>query len=219
MDGVGASLLVDAPVLDEARPDQGKSRGRDAIFGRVRGTEELLVARMAAGDEEAIGEVFDRYGGFVFGIARRVARSTPIAEDVVQEVLVSLWHHPERFDPARGSLRAYLGVQAHRRAVDALRSDGRRKLREEQCVVPQSTSGPYGADEMDAATVAEVVRGALARLPDEQREAVELAFWKGHTYLEVAEQLGIPPGTAKSRLRLAQSKLRQWLAPLEMEPA
>jgi hypothetical protein len=116
MDGVGASLLVDAPVLDEARPDQGKSRGRDAIFGRVRGTEELLVARMAAGDEEAIGEVFDRYGGFVFGIARRVARSTPIAEDVVQEVLVSLWHHPERFDPARGSLRAYLGVQAHRPA-------------------------------------------------------------------------------------------------------
>ena len=219
MDGVGASLLIDAPVLDETRPDQGKNRDRDAIFERVRGTEELLVARMAAGDEEAIGEVFDRYGGFVFGIARRVARSTPIAEDVVQEVLVSLWHHPERFDPGRGSLRAYLGVQAHRRAVDALRSDGRRKLREEQCVVPQSTSGPYGADEMDAATVAEVVRSALARLPDEQREAVELAFWKGHTYLEVAEQLGIPPGTAKSRLRLAQSKLRQWLAPLEMEPA
>ena len=219
MHDVGPSLLVDAPVLDGTAHDPGKRRERDAILERVRGTEELLVARMAAGDEEAIGEVFDRYGGFVFGIARRVARSTPIAEDVVQEVLVALWHHPERFDPARGSLRAYLGVQAHRRAVDALRSDGRRKLREEQCVAPASTSGPYGADEMDAATVAEVVRNALARLPDEQREAVELAFWKGRTYQEVAEELGIPPGTAKSRLRLAQSKLRQWLAPLEMELA
>ena len=216
---VGTSMLVDAPVLDETARDPGKRRERDAIFERVRGTEELLVARMAAGDEEAIGEVFDRYGGLVFGIARRVARSAPIAEDVVQEVLVALWHHPERFDPARGSLRAYLGVQAHRRAVDALRSDGRRKVREEQCVSPPSTAGPYGTDEMDAATVAEVVRNALARLPDEQREAVELAFWKGHTYQEVAEELGIPPGTAKSRLRLAQSKLREWLAPLEMELA
>lgn len=180
------------------------------------GDDELLVARLAAGDDDAVGELFDRYAPLVLGVARRVVRDDGIAEDVVQEVLTALWAHPERFDPCRGSLRAYLGVQGYRRAVDAVRRDTRRRTREETCEGP-SLRAP-STDEMDTASLAEVVRQAIARLPDEQRTAVELVFWHGHTYREVATVLAIPEGTAKSRLRLAQAKLAEWLAPLSGEP-
>lgn len=175
------------------------------------------MARLAAGDDDAIGDVFDRYGGLVLGVARRVTGSLSLAEDVVQEVLAALWRAPDRFDPARGSLRAYLGVMAHRRAVDALRRDSRRRAREAQSGALDPPFGAARCDDIDAATLGEVVRGAIARLPDGQRRAVELAFWHGRTYREVASDLGIPEGTAKSRLRLAQAKLAEWLAPIAME--
>src|SRR6478752_3463966 len=96
----------------------------------------LLVARLAAGDDEAVGELFDRYAPFVLGLARRVTSNTVIAEDVVQEVFTALWTDPGRFDPNRGSLRAFLGVQAYRRAVDAVRRDSRRRAREERVAMP-----------------------------------------------------------------------------------
>jgi RNA polymerase sigma-70 factor (ECF subfamily) len=181
--------------------------------------DEVLVARLAAGDDDAMGELFDRYGPFVLGLARRVSRSTQVAEDVAQDVLTALWSDPSRFDPNRGSLRAFLGVQAYRRAVDAMRRDSRRRAREEHVVLPElGCASMDGRDAIEAATLAEVVRGAIKRLPADQRAAVELVFWKGLTCREVARVLAIPEGTAKSRLRLAQSKLSEWLAPLSGEP-
>jgi len=132
---------------------------------------------------------------------------------VVQEVFTALWCHPERFDPERGSLRAYLGVQAHRRAVDVIRSDVRRQTREQR-EPPEALAGVHNCDETDTVVMTEVIRLAIDRLPQDQRRVVELAFWHGHTHREVAEMLGIPDGTAKSRLRLAQAKLTEWLAPL-----
>jgi RNA polymerase sigma-70 factor (ECF subfamily) len=163
--------------------------------------DEVLVARLAAGDDDAMGELFDRYGPFVLGLARRVSRSTQVAEDVAQDVLTALWSDPSRFDPNRGSLRAFLGVQAYRRAVDAMRRDSRRRAREEHVVLPElGCASMDGRDAIEAATLAEVV------------------FWKGLTCREVARVLAIPEGTAKSRLRLAQSKLSEWLAPLSGEP-
>jgi RNA polymerase sigma-70 factor (ECF subfamily) len=176
----------------------------------------MLVARLSAGDDEALDEVFDRYAGFVMGVARRVTGSAALAEDVLQEVLTGLWSNPDGFDPARGTLRAYLGVLAHRRAVDALRRDTRRRAREERCGALEPSVSRTD-DDMDRATLGEAVRSAIARLPDEQRKAVELAFWQGRTYREVAVALGIPEGTAKSRLRLAQAKLAEWLAPMAAE--
>ena len=184
----------------------------------VEARDDTLVARLAAGDDDALREVFDRYGGFVQGVARRVAGNTCEAEDVVQEVFTALWCHPERFDPDRGSLRAYLGVQAHRRAVDTVRRDVRRQAREEREPWERSRDA-CNSDEIDGVALNEVVRLAIDRLPDDQRQAVELAFWRGHTHREVAEVLGIPSGTAKSRLRLAQAKLSEWLAPLMVELA
>jgi RNA polymerase sigma-70 factor (ECF subfamily) len=178
----------------------------------------LLVARMAAGDDDAIAEVFDRYASFVLGIAQRVLRNASLAEDVVQDVFAALWTNPQRFDASRGSLRAYLGVQAHRRAVDSVRSEVRRQTREIRSAGAGGRTEDAGGS-MDEAALAACVREAIERLPDDQRAAVELAFWHGRTHREVAAILAIPEGTAKSRLRLAQAKLAIWLAPLEGEPA
>jgi RNA polymerase sigma factor (sigma-70 family) len=184
----------------------------------VNESDDLLVARLAAGDDDALGEIYDRYGAFVFGLALKVARSSSVAEDVVQEVFTTLWRDPKRFDPMRGSLRSFLGVLAHRRAVDAVRSESRRTAREEREGMDPSLPG-YHCDEMERATLVEVIRQAIGRLPADQRRAVELAFWDGCTHRELAARLGVPEGTAKSRLRLAQAKLGKWLAPLVMETA
>ena len=186
------------------------------MVSEVEGRDELLVARLMAGDEGALDDAFTLYAPVVFGLARRVTGSVSAAEDVVQEVFTALWRHPERFDPARGSLRGFLGVQAHRRAVDALRGDSRRRALEERHEILEPTA-TCGADGMDSAVVAEVVRTAIARLPEEQRRAVELAFWRGCTCREVADLLGISEGTVKSRLRLARAKLNEWLAALAVE--
>lgn len=188
------------------------------ILGLVEGGNDcVLIARLSAGDDDALVELYDRYASLVFGVARRVIANRSMAEDVVQEVFTSLWQRPDRFDPERGSLRAYLGVQAHRRAVDAVRSDTRRRAREEHCELMLPDGDLRTCDAMDAVAVAEVVRQAIARLPESQRQAVELAYWSGRPLREVADVLGVPEGTVKSRVRLAQAKLAEWLAPLEVE--
>jgi RNA polymerase sigma-70 factor (ECF subfamily) len=130
---------------------------------------------------------------------------------------VTLWQQPERFDAQRGSLRAYLGVHAQRRAVDAMRRDGRRHERElrHQRLHPTATSAP--GDTAGSSALSDIVRSAIGRLPADQRQAVELAYFGGLTHREVAATLGIPEGTAKSRLRLAQSKLQSWLDPNLLE--
>jgi RNA polymerase sigma-70 factor, ECF subfamily len=177
----------------------------------------VLVARLAAGDEEALAEIFDRHAPFVFGLARRVTGERNSAEDVVQEVFTTLWSHPERFDPARGTLRSFLGVQAHRRAVDAVRRDVRRNTHENRLQALNPTPTATYDDETDSLGSVELVRQAIGRLPVAQRRAVELAYYEGFTQREVAGVLGIPEGTAKSRLRLAQAKLAEWLAPHLLE--
>jgi RNA polymerase sigma-70 factor (ECF subfamily) len=176
-----------------------------------------LVDRLLAGDDEALDEAFDRYGALVYGVARRTLRDGSAAEDVVQEVFTTLWAHPERFDPQRGSLRAYLGMQAHGRAIDALRSESSRTDRELRHHDLSTRSRGFG-NELESTTMQQLVKEAIDRLPHEQRQVVELAYFGGYTHREVAAILGIPEGTAKSRIRGAQSKLSALLAP-ELEIA
>lgn len=177
--------------------------------------DRLLAERLRSGDDSALVEIFDRHGAFVLGQARRITGNPSLAEDVVQEVFTALWCRPDRYDADRGSLRTFLGVLAHRRAVDAVRSSARRQAREDLFEV---TGVPTEwRDLADSAAVTETVRAAIERLPEDQRRAIELAFWQGMTHPEVAAALGIPEGTVKSRLRLAQAKLRDWLGPATLE--
>ena len=179
--------------------------------------DAALVARVVAGDETALGRVFDRYGSLVFGLAQRVTRSAAAAEEITQEVFVFFWEHPDRFDAGRGSLRAFLGSIAHRRAVDVVRREVRRSAREDRVAGDPSMTDDAGAidlaDRAAATDVAARVRAAVAGLPADQRQAIELAYFDGCTFREVATRLGIPEGTAKSRLRLALAKLANLLGP------
>lgn len=189
---------------------------QDANFPFVSGGDDLLILRLAAGDDEALAQAYRLYGALVYSVALRTSRSKTIAEDVVQEVFCTLWRHPSSFDPGRASLRTFLGISAHRRAVDAVRSEVRRRGREEHSarLVPACDSWAESCD-----VTGEAVREAISHLPQDQRQTVELAYYEGRTRAEIAELLGIPEGTAKSRLRLAQTKLSRWLAALEVEPA
>ena len=171
------------------------------------GWEQTLVARMAAGDERALQEAYDQYAPLVFGITRRVIGDPASAADATQDVFVGLWQRPESFDASRGSLRSYLAVVARRRAVDHVRRRGRAARLDERLAATASVAPPNVEEAATALVLGEKVRRAVDGLPADQRAAVDLAYFRGLTFVEVAERLGIPEGTAKSRLRLALARL------------
>lgn len=171
-------------------------------------SDALLAARLAAGDELALAEVFDQFASDVYRAAFLILRNEAAAQDTVQEVFVELWLHPGRYDPALGTFPAYLVVIARRRAVDAVRSEVRRVAREDRSFrAAAAESLPAPSDEVIASDVADAVRAAVRLLPEGQRRIVELSYFSGLTYREAAEVAGIPEGTAKSRARLALAKL------------
>jgi RNA polymerase sigma-70 factor, ECF subfamily len=176
------------------------------------GWEAEIRRRLRAGDEAALGEVYDQYASFVYGLALRVIGEQRGAEDVSQEVFFSVWERPEVFDPERGSLRTWLGTLAHRRAVDYVRREEARRRRSERDAARRVTV-PDVEELATALVTAERVRAALGVLAPEQREAIELAYFGGRTYREVAVELGIPEGTAKSRLRLGLRRVAAVLEP------
>jgi RNA polymerase sigma factor (sigma-70 family) len=178
--------------------------------------EHDVKARLVARDPGALAETYDQFGSFVFGLASRVVRDRRAAEDVTQDVFLSLWERPEAFDPERGHLRTFLGTVAHRRAIDLVRREEarrRRNVRDAQTVLPIPD-----VDELAIAIVtAEHVRAEVERLPADQREAIELAYFAGRTYRQVADELGIPEGTAKSRMRLGLRRIADALVAKGME--
>lgn len=163
-----------------------------------------------ARDESALGEVIDAYGGLVFGMARRVLADAGMAEEVAQDVFVALWRRPGAFDAARGSLQGFLMGVARNKAIDVVRREETRKKAREALISDQETTSMVDSateqiDERHRVTT------ALAGLSGPQREAVVLAYYGGRTYREVAAELGIPEGTAKTRLRDGLGKLRELL--------
>jgi RNA polymerase sigma-70 factor (ECF subfamily) len=170
------------------------------------GWESEVRARIVAGDDQALREVYDQYASFVHGIAVRVIGDPRAAEDVSQDVFVAFWERPAVFDPERGSLRTWLGTLAHRRAVDHVRREEARRRRATR-EASRAVTAPDVEEMATALLAAERVRAALDLLPEEQRTAVQLAYFGGKTYRKVAETLGIPEGTAKSRLRLALRRI------------
>jgi RNA polymerase sigma-70 factor (ECF subfamily) len=172
--------------------------------------DAVLLARVRAGDDRALRAVYDQHAGLVYGLARRVTRDDHLAQDITQEVFAYLWEMPDRVDLSRGTLRSYLAVVAHRRAVDEVRRSSRRNRTESAGAAVETQEGPE-AGVVDAAAqvwTSDRISAGLAALPDEQRDAIRLAYFEGQTYVQVARTLGIPEGTAKSRLRLALARLR-----------
>jgi len=169
-----------------------------------------LVTRIGRLDERALAEIYQRHAGPVFSLASRVLWERTHAEEIVQEVFLRLWEHPERFDGIRGSLRAFLLMETHARSVDRIRAEERRRERESRAQRDATTS--YDLDlELRDLTIAEQIRVAVSELTDQEREAIELAYFGGKTYRQVAVMLEQPEGTIKSRIRTGLMRLRQRL--------
>lgn len=175
-------------------------------------SDAVLALTMGTWRKGGLREVYRRYGADVYGLALRITRSTALAEDVTQEVFLRLWRNPERFDPERGSLRSYLLAQTHGRAVDLIRSEVARSRREER--EGRMPSPPPASDPEESAwtqTVSDEVRKALAVLREEERVPIEMAYFEGLSYREVASRLGQPEGTVKSRIRSGLGRMRSAL--------
>lgn len=208
------------PVTDQTGPERcAVAASRAGIPGEGE-TDALLAQRLAAGDDHALAEIFDRLAPAVYGAALGVMGQGAAAQDVVQDVFVELWSHPDRFDPAAGTLRTYLIVLARHRAVDLVRSELRRVARQERHhrLTPRQRI-PSACEEVMAAEAAGVLRQAVRLLPRDQRRVVELAYFEGLSYREVALVAGIPEGTAKSRIRLALARLATVLDRQLLEPS
>ncbi len=181
-------------------------------------SDALLVARLAAGDDHALAEAYDAHAPAVFRVALRMTGEASAAQDVVQDVFVQLWTQPERYDAALASLRTFLAVLARSRALDQIRSDRRRAARQERVHLLSPTDhAPSPAEEVTVAETAHLVQAAVGRLPDGQRRVVELAYFEGLSYREVALATGLPEGTAKSRIRAAMATLGKVLDPHLLE--
>jgi RNA polymerase sigma-70 factor (ECF subfamily) len=175
-------------------------------------SDALLALAIARYDQAALAETYRRHAGAVFGLARRLLVEPAVAEEIVQEVFLRLWNDPTRYDPERGTMRSYLLTQTHGRSVDLLRADISRRKREERDARRTAESGVDIEREVWDLTTAEQVRDSLAALPPDERAAIELAYWGGYTYREVAARLDQPEGTIKSRIRSGLGRLRGQLS-------
>jgi RNA polymerase sigma-70 factor, ECF subfamily len=174
--------------------------------------DAALVAVVAQRGPGALEELYHRHSVAVFGVARRVTGVQEHAEEVLQEVFLRLWRNPERFDPARGALRSFLLMDANARAIELVRRDAARRGREERTIrlVESPPADEIGGELWDL-VVAEHLREALDALTPTEREAIELAYYGGHTYREVATILEQPEGTVKSRIRTGLQRMRDRL--------
>ena len=173
-------------------------------------SDEALVALLARSDEQALAELYDRFGRVAYGLALRILRDQSLAEDAVQEAFLTAWRTADRFMPERAKASTWLLTLVHRRAVDIVRREERRRAE------PIETAGePAEETPIDEAVWLRYERGrvqeALRRLPDQQREALELAYYGGFTQSELAERLGQPVGTIKSRMFSGLARLRDLL--------
>ena len=176
-------------------------------------SDEALVALVARGDEAALAELYDRAGGVAYGIAFRVLRDERLAEDAVQEGFLAVWRSAAAYRAERAAARTWIVTLVHRRAVDLVRREERRRADPLDLVPRQEPADPAGSAEDEAwlGFERERVQKALQLLPDAQREAIELSYYGGYSQSELAERLGLPLGTIKSRMFAGLARLREVL--------
>jgi RNA polymerase sigma factor (sigma-70 family) len=168
--------------------------------------EELLEA-IAAGDDEALGALYDRFGRVAYGVALRILRDRALAEDAVQEAFLAVWRSADSYRRERAKPSTWILTLVHRRAVDLVRREGRRRgepLEE----APEATDASV-PEEAELRSRRVAVQAALRQLPADQRQALELAYYGGYTQSELAERLGVPLGTIKSRMFAGLTRLRE----------
>ena len=174
-----------------------------------------LHRRIAGGDREAFDELYRRYSGAAYGLALRVTAQDTIAQEVVQDAFLALWRAPEAYDPSRGAFRSFFLSLVHHRAVDAVRREQRLRNRTERASNLEPVRGEDVAEDVVEGAYLAVrrkeLRSALETLPPEQRQVLELAYFGGHTQVQIAEELQIPVGTVKTRTLAAMRKLRRAL--------
>jgi RNA polymerase sigma factor (sigma-70 family) len=190
---------------------RGRRRERSQTTARELAhlSDEALLALIARADEQALAEFYRRFGRLAYGLAFRILRDDALAQDAVQEAFLGVWRAAGRFTAERAKPSTWLLTLVHRRAVDLVRREERRRTEPLQ---PESEPvGAEAADEAELATRRQTIREALRQLPSEQREAIELAYYGGYTQSELAERLGQPLGTIKSRMFTGLTRLRQTL--------
>ena len=171
-----------------------------------RSDEELLEA-IAAGQDDALGVLYDRFGSVAYGVALRVLRDQALAEDAVQEAFLAVWRSAQSYRSERAKPATWILTLVHRRAVDIVRREDRRRSASlEEVWEPETSSVPEEADLRDRRSS---VQAALRQLPSDQRQALELAYYGGYTQSELAERLGVPLGTIKSRMFAGLTRLRE----------
>ncbi len=167
-------------------------------------SDSRLILAVRLGDQQAMGELYDRYSSLIYSVALRVLGESSAAEDVLQEVFMQLWRKPAVFDAARGSLAAWLAVIARNRAIDVVRKRKPETDLEDLTVFVE----PDLAGEAERKRAAEQIRRKLGEMPEPQRSALEMAYFEGLTHSEIAEKTGTPLGTIKTRIRTALTTLR-----------
>jgi RNA polymerase sigma factor (sigma-70 family) len=178
-------------------------------------SDEALVALVARGDDGALAELYDRFGAVAYGLAVRVVRDTALAEDAVQDAFLTAWRTASRFVAERAKARTWILTLVHRRAVDLVRREQTRRT--EPLKEQPEPGGRTAEEEAWLRLERSRVQEALKRLPDQQREAIELAYYGGFTQSQLADRLGEPLGTVKSRMFTGLTRLRQLLDESEHE--
>jgi RNA polymerase sigma factor (sigma-70 family) len=207
-------------VLADTLPAPARMRQDDRALPRhTHLSDEALVALVARGDESALGQLYDRVGRVAYGIAFRILRDDRLAEDAVQEGFLAVWRSAATFRPERAKASTWIVTLVHRRAVDLVRREERRRAEPLEAADRPEVADPSGSAE-DTAWLGferDRVQAALRTLPDGQREALELAYYGGYSQTELAERLGVPLGTVKSRMFAGLARLREVLDDADAE--
>jgi RNA polymerase sigma-70 factor (ECF subfamily) len=171
-------------------------------------TDDELLAGVAAGEEAALAELYDRYHLLAFSLALRVLRDRARAEDVVQDAFLAVWRKAPSFAAARGSVKTWLAAIVRNRAIDVVRARRESDADDEAVLLALRDTSPAVEEQVTASLDRQTVRAAMDRLPAEQRRVVELAYFEGLSHSEIAEMTALPLGTVKGRIRLAMQRLR-----------